>query len=828
MSKKTRILSFVVILAASLFALGIHSGKVHAGIGRPINVGYFDGNTCNSTGNAVLEYNNVTAIPISGGQTSAQVKAEFTLYVIGYLQNPGMQQYQRTGAAFIIHTMLGDPAGSSKNITPSDITRWENVINQSDVTASVQNFAYKLNTRSQGCGFDDDAQYNSSATAVSVVFTQGGSNYAIKETCGNPVGNLTPLKPQKDQKPSIGVTTPACGDTTFQVTSSDPDGGSYSIYWRTEWSNNGGSTWTPAPNTQPPGNGWNSASGFPGSGISINLPAFPSATYPAMRTMRLQVETRGYDLTGGSGTLVPANSNNWGSCGASNPTGKLIADCSSATIQNAVDNDSKNSTLTVRLYWTITGQPAPGTAISPDKVANQGGGHDSTPWNISSLANYSPHTYYAYAFDIPSHNLVLIASKPVGQCKFPTCTFSSSPAVIEENSAFTVTVGADYSANTSGSPPTGVSISLTAPAGSTLQPGSPVINDKYTQSTYSFTGLPIGLATFKWNFSSSFGNLSCSKPIQIVALPYLQAYGGDIFAGGGFGSGCTTAAGDGSITTFANGDLGSGSQFAAFAMSVINSNPGSRQGFSSAQDSVFAAGSYPNPPSGLSFANKTSPLGNFSGSNCVTGQDLPSPMPTSNVSSPITSWPNSDKVWYYTETGGTPLTINAPGSNVPIGHSFRLYVSGDVIIKSDIQYANSNSWGSADDVPSLTIVASGNISIAQGVNNLDGTYVAHNTINTCTTALGAPIPAIQLYSSCGGAGGSTSQLVVHGQLVAGNIEWSRTYQTLGAAAANENPYNGSLPNAAELIIDGPENYICSKCAISNQQYNAYTSLPPIL
>ena len=73
-----------------------------------------------------------------------------------------------------------------------------------------------------------------------------------------------------------------------------------------------------------------------------------------------------------------------------------------------------------------------------------------------------------------------------------------------------------------------------------------------------------------------------------------------------------------------------------------------------------------------------------------------------------------------------------------------VYVDGDVTINGDIVYGSDGNYKTLDDIPSLTIVASGDLTIANNVKNLDGVYIAGGNINgaqvdgkkivTCTDA----------------------------------------------------------------------------------------------
>lgn len=126
------------------------------------------------------------------------------------------------------------------------------------------------------------------------------------------------------------------------------------------------------------------------------------------------------------------------------------------------------------------------------------------------------------------------------------------------------------------------------------------------------------------------------------------------------------------------------------------------------------------------------------------------------------------------------------------GHAATLVVNGDVYISSDIKESNGN-FGSVKKIPTLAIIATGDIFIAPGVKNLYGLYIAgskalpspytrndpnrilNGYINTCQDDNGiiGPVdffPSIQAdASTC-----SHQNLVVNGALIANGYYFRRT------------------------------------------------------
>lgn len=207
-------------------------------------------------------------------------KAAFINFVKGRLNatdslgNPDVRD--RTGAAFIIHIMLGDPYGTQLPPTALQIAEWETRINYSDVTMNVEFYDFKFNSgwmpkhqwvtypktttneapKNEGsCVFDryirslnlwqwecthtryynDDSFFWMPENRLSIVFRQDGViTSVIKNDCGNPVGDLPGIIPETgtgssnwNYEPTI---TPISGTInagdTFTVTSTVTNTGS--------------------------------------------------------------------------------------------------------------------------------------------------------------------------------------------------------------------------------------------------------------------------------------------------------------------------------------------------------------------------------------------------------------------------------------------------------------------------------------------------------------------------------------------------------------------------------------------------------------------------
>jgi hypothetical protein len=388
--------------------------------------------------------------------------------------------------------------------------------------------------------------------------------------------------------------------------------------------------------------------------------------------------------------------------------------------------------------------------------------------------------------------------------------------------------------------------------------------------------------------SPSVNNYS-STCLNIVNEPYFKVYGSSIFAGGYYtGSSGFIPGGalKGWNTDTNPGDqgVGAGSQFLSMLVNGIIS------GVASGQNSATFVAS-PNlayPGVGLSFANSfsnpndASHLGDISAGvgNPNMGGDYAGNMSypaeqslvgpnqilrdTTGSGTDSTSIADLDtgteKSYVYgTPTNQVNLTLT-PGQ-VQTGHNISLYVNGNVQITpvpggdTSITYAGNGSWnvtsgtsgGIESNIPSFSLVATGNIYIDPGITELDGLYEAgiNNTegeLSTCAEDFTQVAPT-DIFDTC------DQQLTVVGSFVANQVNLLRTYGSLRDSTSTEDPNNGTstltcsnglgranVPGqkvcAAEVFNSDPELYLSNPALEPPSggaiQWSSYTSLPPVL
>jgi hypothetical protein len=318
---------------------------------------------------------------------------------------------------------------------------------------------------------------------------------------------------------------------------------------------------------------------------------------------------------------------------------------------------------------------------------------------------------------------------------------------------------------------------------------------------------------------------TCAPTTPVQNRPYIRAYTNDIMAGGGVEGGtCSNLGGIYGFIT--DSRRGSTTQLAAFALNVIDQ---------------FGSSQMRNNPygTGLTFANQPT-LGNFGGTQCMP--DFYATKPASTVDSGSTfainnAAPASLKKQAYVHSGNVTIT----GGNINPFERYAYYIDGNVQITGDIQFVGNYDL---KKVPTLYIIATGNIYISPNVTRLDGIYVAQNgTIYTCDTDNAAS--AGELFANCTGA---ARQLTVNGALLANRLNSQRAFGSLRHSTATEIP--GGVSHACDITdsnypwIIAVSRPVCASEIINfdplfylslppfktdaSQRYDAITSLPPVL
>lgn len=400
----------------------------------------------------------------------------------------------------------------------------------------------------------------------------------------------------------------------------------------------------------------------------------------------------------------------------------------------------------------------------------------------------------------------------------------TQPEVIDPYMGFSVTPELTYNASAP-SPPsdTKIVLRITPPAASGY-----VLPDSYMSAKvsgglisaiYNTLGPPktTGAFTATWTVSSASSPYvdppKCSGTLEVVNLPYLSVYGGDVMTGAspsykGGASTCMVDT-DGGIFGWNNVNAkyaGAGTQYAVQALGAIQ-NFAAGLGSSGRPAGLAFANSYtPNDPSRIS-----PPQGLFGGYFAEPTADCDF---TSDLKDPQTS--KADK------TFGT--TVLRPGTN-----DVWLVTNADVYISGKIAYAGTGGWRDISQIPYFKlVVVGGDIYIGKDVTQLDGVYVAepdssgkHGKIYTCATGVRAAVDPTSAgyYAEC------HAKLTVNGVFVAKQVQLLRTNGSLGQAAPSDSL---TTNHSAEVFNYTPELWLPRGANLPASGYTAITGLPPIL
>jgi len=402
-----------------------------------------------------------------------------------------------------------------------------------------------------------------------------------------------------------------------------------------------------------------------------------------------------------------------------------------------------------------------------------------------------------------------------------------------------------------------------------------------TSSSYEDLGNPDSASNI---FTSKLG---CSLPV--TNYPYTRIYGNDITNGVKFNgtilpNPLNSLLGNEGTSIGAKA-TGSGSQFAAMAIGQITN-------FATA----FLRNLAPQSPNGLSYANNSGTFGgNFTSSRSVVYNYYARkpralvPIPSSSsgsydVSNSLPNTPILINVNDGIRTNSSYVRLVGNGrSSIHVRGQHIIYVNGNVYINNNVHYTGTphlnSSTGTISNVPSLYVIALGNIYIGPNVSHLAGIYIAENQcdipalsaslncssynasngglINTCSDVNNNLTPSWHFHSNNFNSPSGKSlftqcdtQLVVTGSLIADQVNLERTYASIRNSSSGENPFNGGpyscsqgnpsssmAPSnnsaygcSAQVFDFNPINYLANPDFNSNQNenYDYIVSLPPVL
>jgi hypothetical protein len=447
-------------------------------------------------------------------------------------------------------------------------------------------------------------------------------------------------------------------------------------------------------------------------------------------------------------------------------------------------------------------------------------------WNNVNMLN-------ALQFKIPFDSIYYALPCPQSEVLTPTVSVDNTE--VEEGDPVTFTYKISRSALTSVSTGT---CQLVASVGSTKPPvNTEVCNNMNAAGSGNFTipandanGLNATLAIPALTSAMTTNGRLChkltitaiapDKPttptddeacVNITKQPLVHFNGGDVWAGGSYKSAtgvCSANAANIQTTARtlpAGTDVGSHVEYAAFALGNMYGFGAGARPHTNNGDGITA-----DPSEYLAFANfsVSDPtqyiLGNLGESaHCIT--DLASQYTGVAISAQPAAITASALPNGATHVVGDK-TLNATTINA--SQRIVLYVEGNVTIAGDIVYTAA-ALANASQIPSLTIIATGDVTVLNNVRSLTGIYSTKGTFKTCevTTAL--------TIATC------NQQLNINGAVIAKGATLSRTGGTTNSPAVSQ--------QAAERFNLMPDTFI-STYDNSAQQLQVRTvqqiDLPP--
>lgn len=478
-------------------------------------------------------------------------------------------------------------------------------------------------------------------------------------------------------------------------------------------------------------------------------------------------------------------------------------------------------------------------SVPPDGSATVAAGSDipdHRTWNFTVPATYNGTKACAWISYLPtsssnggwsdSAQACVTVTQPVATCNGASVTPSSG---IDPTTTFVVMASVKYqdqpaAASAYGSG-TRLYATVTGPGGynqdslNSMDGGPPIASDLTANSrVFPATG-NTGIYTVTYGARGGIGTINtCTITFQVGYYPFFRVEGADAVAGAGIAdtSGSCTA----DNTAFIRGSnkgssgnyFGSGAQLGAIALSTI----GASVAFpTSTNKDGTVSGVASGNRTGLTFANTSTPGGNFGALPCVkdyAGVAATTAGATTSGGGSVSPASLADGTYIY--TGSVTLS----GGTIPAGRHVTIVVNGgDAVINSNVLYG---SYATMAEAPQFQLlVKNGSIRVAPTVTELHGAYVAEpggtsgsGTLSTCYN--GADTTD---YTTC------KSKLTFYGAVVAKTVLLERTYGNLNVSGAT--PADG-----AEVFQYTPELWAArnNPSGAGAQRYDSITSLPPIL
>lgn len=777
----------------------------------------------------------------------------------------GTDTQRQRGAAFIINTMLGHGAPGNYWPTDQDKALLLDMVRTAAAHGRVQwRVQYASNINSYYQGFPDgsnpadDAFYGQSHNLPTMLFYNQNNQlwFALKWNCGNPVMNTgSPLAPptlpwNAAGRTSVSDGVPNNGDTPTSISTRPGDvlrwthniyngGPGVSSHWWRIYGQNSSQPWTATyyNNT--------TLSGAPvltrqENDIFFNTAGSPVAGVAAdnfsarwTKTENLPAGAYQFSVTSDDGVRVLVDGNyvinDWTAHGATAFSGTVNLGAGNHTITIEyfeLGGDAYINTLPY-MYLTQDWQWVDGIAWYEDRMVNNAETYvvpAGTPAGTKicrNIAWFWKNTWLAGDPWAPPTN----RETGVGQmaCATVVSDFNLNPTVTAPAQSYvqggdTVTFGYRIANTAAASPSATCTVrdgnnNVVSVPGSTCAGGQVFNANSTVDVATENVSVPLNATpgtricrtlTIAPASSSVASRTSPQVCVTVAKTPYVHFTGGDVWAGGGFAAVAPGTCNNGAkITTVTrSGSLsdgttpGSGVAYAAFALNRITN-------FGSASMALITSTGVGD---NWTFSNINSGNLGFFGAaqRCIpdyvdTYQGSPALAPgTIDVGCLNASCGGGGSgAWRITGNATLRGTLGAGLRKVYL-------VNGNVTIDNNILYPAS--YASAAQIPSLVVIATGNIYVNAGVQQMDGVFISRGTFYTC-------FPKVEpaTIATC------NTPLTVNGSVSSLGLDLFRT-----AGADGVTPATQKAP--AEIFNLSPEVYLTNALNQTTQTVITTTNL----
>ena len=130
-----------------------------------------------------------------GADANSFIAAIYAAYA--YTNPSGCAGARNEGAAYIVHTMLGQGVGQPKTVSASEWAEWEKRVRQSTIVDSSVNVLNQINTSAEYISTVKIGQFidvrNATFATIKFYDSRGNVVYEFKRQCANPIGDTRGL-----------------------------------------------------------------------------------------------------------------------------------------------------------------------------------------------------------------------------------------------------------------------------------------------------------------------------------------------------------------------------------------------------------------------------------------------------------------------------------------------------------------------------------------------------------------------------------------------------------------------------------------------------------